>query len=216
MRPHWRRRSRTTTTWAASDTTLTFTPLGQTTPLSFGQQEKAIIEGFDLDYGRMNAQLGGTLPNLGPQVGTASPYDYVDPPTDVATNTIPGTMIGALNDGTQIWRIDHQGVDTHAIHFHLFNVQLINRIAIDGQLFPPDPNELGWKETIRMNPGVDTIVAMQAGGTDASVQAAGQHPSARSGAAGGRDLHGLAGHRADEHDDQLRLGVRVALPPSRP
>lgn len=124
-------------------------------------QEKAIIEGFDVDYGRMNAQLGGTLPNLGPQAGGATPYDYIDTATDGATNTIPGTQIGSLNDGTQIWRLDHQGVDTHSIHFHLFNVQVIERVAIDGQIFMPDASELGWKETIRMNPGTDTIIALR-------------------------------------------------------
>ena len=146
---------------AGTDTQMHFTPAGASLPASFTLQEKAIIEGFDIDYGRMNAQLGGTLPNLGPTAGAAIPYDYVDSATEIATNTIPGTQIGALGDGTQIWRLAHQGVDTHAIHFHLFNVQLINRIAIDGQIFPPDPNELGWKETVRVNPGVDTIIALR-------------------------------------------------------
>jgi FtsP/CotA-like multicopper oxidase with cupredoxin domain len=144
-----------------TDATMTYTPAGASQPTSFTLEEKAIIEGFDMDYGRMNAQLGGNLPNLGPQQGTATPYDYVDAPTDQATDTIPGTQIGALQDGTQIWRLDHQGVDTHAIHFHLFNVQVIERVAIDGQIFPIDPNEYGWKETIRTNPGQDVIVALR-------------------------------------------------------
>ena len=114
-----------------------------------------------MDYGRMNAQLGAGLPNTGPGGGAAINYAYVDPPTDNMTNTPTGTRIGTLKDGTQIWTIEHQGVDTHAIHFHLFNVQVINRIAIDGQVLPPDPNELGWKETVRMNPGTKTIVALR-------------------------------------------------------
>lgn len=143
------------------DTTMTFTPVGGSTPATIGMDEKAIIEGFDMDYGRMNAQLGGTLPNLGPAAGAAAPYNYIDPPTDIATNTPTGAQIGTLNDGSQIWRVDHQGVDTHAIHFHLFNVQVINRVALDGQVFLPDGNELGWKETVRMNPGQDVIVALK-------------------------------------------------------
>ena len=53
-------------------------------------------------------------------------------------------------------------MDTHAIHFHLVNVQVINRVAIDGQIFLPDANELGWKETVRMNPGQDVILAVRA------------------------------------------------------
>ncbi len=145
----------------ATDTSISFSPASHAATVTFSMNEKAIIEGFDPDFGRMNANLGGTLPNFGPAAGAATPFDYVDPPTDITTNTIPGTAIGALADGTQIWRIDHQGVDTHAIHFHLMNVQLINRIALDGQLFVPDANELGWKETIRMNPGQDVIIAMR-------------------------------------------------------
>jgi FtsP/CotA-like multicopper oxidase with cupredoxin domain len=142
-------------------TNLVFTPFGGSSPVNLTLNEKAIIEGFDMDYGRMNAQLGGTLPNFGPAAGAATPYDYVDAPTDITTMTAVGSQVGQLNDGTQIWRIDHQGVDTHAIHFHLFNVQLLTRVALDGQVFPPDANELGWKETIRMNPGQDVFVAMR-------------------------------------------------------
>ena len=28
----------------------------------------------------------------------------------------------------QIWKITHNGVDTHPVHFHLVNVQLVNRV----------------------------------------------------------------------------------------
>ena len=55
----------------------------------------------------------------------------------------------------------HNGVDTHAIHFHLFNVQLLNRIGWDGTNRPPDANELGWKETVRMNPLEIEFVALR-------------------------------------------------------
>ena len=78
------------------------------------------------------------------------PTVYIDPPTEL------------IKDGeTQIWKITHNGVDTHAIHFHLFNVQLINRVGWDGAIRPPDANEMGWKETVRMNPLEDAIVALQ-------------------------------------------------------
>jgi FtsP/CotA-like multicopper oxidase with cupredoxin domain len=143
------------------DSQLTFTPIGSTTPVTLPQQEKAIIEQFDMDYGRMNAVLGTGLANGGASTGTATPYSYDDTPTDFVLNSA-GTQIGTLADGTQIWRVDHQGVDTHSIHFHLFNVEVINRVAIDGQIFAPDPNELGWKETVRMNPGQDVILAVRA------------------------------------------------------
>ena len=47
------------------------------------------------------------------------------------------------------------------MHWHLVNVQVINRVGWDGMLRPPDPNELGWKETVRMNPLEDVIVALR-------------------------------------------------------
>ncbi len=47
------------------------------------------------------------------------------------------------------------------MHFRYFNVQLVNRVGWDGVIRAPEPNELGWKETVRMNPGEDIIVAMR-------------------------------------------------------
>jgi FtsP/CotA-like multicopper oxidase with cupredoxin domain len=144
-----------------SDPALTWTPYGSATPISMGTQDKAIIENWDMTYGRMNALLGGALPNLGPQAGTATPLSYFNPTTEVVLAS-RGTLVGSAGDHTQIWRVDHQGVDLHAIHFHLVNVQVINRVALDGTLFPPQPNEIGWKETVQMHPAVDTILAIRA------------------------------------------------------
>ena len=64
-------------------------------------------------------------------------------------------------DGTQVWKITHNGVDTHPIHFHLYDVQLINRVGWDGFIRVPDDNELGWKDTVRVSPLEDTIVALK-------------------------------------------------------
>ena len=78
----------------------------------------------------------------------------------------------------EIWEIYNLTADTHPIHFHLVNVQILNRQAFNdvgyfnagvtaaaspgtkvdptpfliGAPRPPDPNESGWKETVRMNP----------------------------------------------------------------
>ena len=120
-------------------------------------------EAFDLEYGRMSGKLGTELPNTGAQNQNFVLQNFVDPPTEVISDT-PDTAvpIGALGDGTQIWKITHNGVDTHPIHFHLFDVQLINRVGWDGAIRRPDENELGWKETIRVSPLEDTIVALRA------------------------------------------------------
>ena len=65
------------------------------------------------------------------------------------------------NGEVQIWKITHNGVDTHPIHFHLFEVQVLNRVGWDGFIYLPDPNELGWKDTVRVSPLEDTIVALR-------------------------------------------------------
>ncbi len=113
---------------------------------------KAIIELFD-DYGRMNATLGTEITDWTaiPAASTGYGFPYIDPPNDIFRN-----------GETQIWKITHNGVDTHAIHFHLVNVQIINRLGWDNTIRPPDPNERGWKETIRMNPLELVYVAIKA------------------------------------------------------
>ncbi|HEY5912832.1 MAG TPA: hypothetical protein VJA21_19745, partial [Verrucomicrobiae bacterium] len=128
-----------------SDTSMTLpAPLG-TVPL----QPKTIQELFD-PLGRMNSTLGVELPFTTATIQTTIPYGFLDPATEV------------IADGdTQLWKITHNGVDTHAIHFHLFNVQVINRVGWDGAIKPPWPEELGWKETVKMNPLEDIVVAMR-------------------------------------------------------
>ncbi len=124
---------------------------------------KAIQELFELDYGRMNATLGVEVPFTNNNNQTTIPYGFVDPPTELFGPSVISTPVGSTGDGTQIWKITHNGVDTHAVHIHLLNWQLINRVGWDGQVKPPEPNEIGWKETIRMNPLEDCIVALRPG-----------------------------------------------------
>jgi FtsP/CotA-like multicopper oxidase with cupredoxin domain len=144
------------------DTSMRFTPLGQVTPLLFNFQPKSIIENFQFDYGRMNALLGVELPNTNITNQTSIIQTYNDPYTELVKVTDPVlSSIGSAADGTQLWKITHNGVDTHAIHFHMFVVQIVNRVGWDGAIRPPDPNELGWKDTVRMNPLEDIVVALR-------------------------------------------------------
>jgi FtsP/CotA-like multicopper oxidase with cupredoxin domain len=144
------------------DTSMTLTPIGQP-QLTLDLQPKSIIEDFTLDYGRMNAILGVEVPHTNNTNQTSLLEAYMDPPTEMvrltALNNTPA--IGEAADGTQLWKITHNGVDTHAIHFHMFHVQLVNRVGWDGAIRLPDANELGWKDTVRMNPLEDVIVAMR-------------------------------------------------------
>ena len=139
-----------------SATTFTFNPYApQTFDSSCGANcanlgAKAIQELFTVDYGRMNATLGTELPNTNFTNQTTIPLGYVDPATEI------------IKQGqTQLWKITHNGVDSHFIHFHLFNVQVINRVGWDGSIRPIDANEAGWKDTVRMNPLEDIVVALQ-------------------------------------------------------
>jgi hypothetical protein len=134
-----------------------------TITVRFDLQPKSIIENFDPDYGRMNALLGVEVPNTTGINQTSIPYADVDPPTEVIKSTDHPelTPLGSLNDGTQIWKITHNGVDTHTLHWHLYDVQVLNRTGWDGLIRQPDPAELGWKETVRVSPLEDTFVAMR-------------------------------------------------------
>ena len=142
-------------------TSMDFTPLGGQAPLHVDLLPKAIQELFELNYGRMNAILGVELPLTNFATQTTIPYGYVDPATEIVTDSVTAGP-PAAGDGSQFWKITHNGVDTHAIHFHLFDVQLINRIGWDGMVKPPESNELGWKDTVRMNPLEDAVVALRA------------------------------------------------------
>ena len=130
---------------------------------------------FDPVYGRMSGNLAMQLPNPTTLNANLILYGFSDIPTETIDNstTVNITLISDTDplsisynynkpaDGTQIWKISHNGVDTHPIHFHIFDVQLINRVGWDGQILLPEPNELGWKEVVKISPLEDTIVAVR-------------------------------------------------------
>ncbi len=143
---------------------LTFTTLSGKT-VTIPLQQKAIQDmmpyAYDLDYGRMIGLLGL---ELSPTSGTQNYilYPYVSPPVEIINDSkVISEPLAVASDGTQIWKITHNGGDTHPMHFHLYNVQLINRLAMDGKIVLPDANELGWKETVRVNPMTFAIVALR-------------------------------------------------------
>ncbi len=102
------------------------------------------------EFGRMSAKLGLELAKTTALNQTFVLQNFVDPSTEIVAK-----------DQVQIWKITHNGVDTHPVHFHLFEVQLLNRVGWDGFMYLPDPNELGWKDTVRVSPLEDTIVALR-------------------------------------------------------
>ncbi|MSN25526.1 MAG: multicopper oxidase domain-containing protein [Geobacter sp.] len=122
---------------------------------------------FDPIYGRMSGNLAMQIPNPTTLTANLILYGFSDVPTELINNSttsnvkVSTTQLNTLADGTQIWKISHNGVDTHPIHFHIFDVQLINRVGWDGQILMPEPNELGWKDTVKISPLEDTIVAVR-------------------------------------------------------
>jgi spore coat protein A, manganese oxidase len=133
---------------------------------------KTLNEDFD-DFGRLLQRGGTDTPFTNNQGGTTFGRDYISAVTE---NPSAGE--------TQVWDFYNNTGDTHPWHFHLVNVQVVGRGIFDsttdslgfpipifgsftdlngisGQLTPPDPNEMGWKETVRMNPGEVTRVIMK-------------------------------------------------------
>jgi FtsP/CotA-like multicopper oxidase with cupredoxin domain/fibronectin type 3 domain-containing protein len=132
---------------AAADTVVN--PLKPTSTIYV--KTKAIQELWEPTYGRYNTTFGTELPFTSANVQTTMPLNYVDVPTE------------ELSDGeTQIWKITHNGLLTQALHFSMADVQLINRVGWDNYNTPPELNELGWKDTIKLSPLEDGIIAIRA------------------------------------------------------
>jgi spore coat protein A len=115
-------------------------------------------EGFDA-WGRLIQRLGTTVSQ---GLNNQGLTEY-----GIPLEGFPTEITDARK--TEVWQIFNLTGDVHPIHFHLVNVQVLSRAKFDnvtptflpipGTESPPDPNELGWKETVRMNPGeVITVI----------------------------------------------------------
>jgi spore coat protein A len=120
-------------------------------------ENKTLNEDFD-EFGRLIQRVGTDDPVYTDSYGR----NYMDDPSEV------------YKDGqTVVWDIYNTTGDTHPMHFHLVNVQVLGRAEFDdtdpsnvtfappSAWTPPDPNYMGWKETVRMNPGEVTRVIMK-------------------------------------------------------
>jgi spore coat protein A len=74
-------------------------------------------------------------------------------------------------DSVEIWSLVNLTEDTHPVHLHLVRFQVLDRQTFDADGFktngemhtlgprvPPEPNEAGWKDTVRADPGVITRI----------------------------------------------------------
>jgi spore coat protein A len=120
-------------------------------------ENKTLNEDYD-DYGRLIQRVGTDTKKYTDSYG----LNYVDAPTEVYTD---GQVV--------VWDIYNTTGDTHPMHFHLVNVQVLGRAPFDNSnpsqltftpltaFQAPDPNYAGWKETVRVNPGEVTRVIMK-------------------------------------------------------
>ena len=137
-------------------------PFGVSTPPpGVPVRQLTLNETFD-PYGRLIQMLGTLIPPGSPSAGFGRAYE--SPATEVVQR---GT--------TEVWEIYNTTADVHPMHFHLVNVQLINRqpfqvnslgntqggVNFTGPAVPAEPNEIGWKETVMMFPGTVTRIIMR-------------------------------------------------------
>ncbi|MFP5240289.1 MAG: multicopper oxidase family protein [Acidobacteriota bacterium] len=115
----------------------------------FANMIKTLNEEFD-DYGRLLQRLGTNQLHLNNQGVFMPGFGYDQQITEKA---FAGT--------SQVWTVVNNTGDVHPIHFHLVSVQVVARTDWAGNSIPIDPNEMGWKETVRMLPGQNTTVAMK-------------------------------------------------------
>ena len=131
-------------------------PLSAKTRNSFAVRRLTLNEDFD-EFGRLIQMLGTTQE---PVTGAGFGRAYMDPSTETVSN-----------GSTEVWEVFNTTGDVHPMHWHLVNVQVINRqtfsgfdatgVTYSGAAVAPNANELGWKETVPMYPGTVTRVVMK-------------------------------------------------------
>ncbi|MFJ6197154.1 hypothetical protein [Micromonospora sp. NPDC092111] len=142
----------------AHASSVSFTPPGGTAPVTLPVEVKNVGAVFEPEYGRQAGRLGVAHPNAGPLGPASLPLGPADPATEILVVADP--VVGVA-DGTQLWRIGGVGRQTHPVRFDGCDVQVVNRIGGDGTVRAPDGGELGWKQTVRVNPAEEVVVALR-------------------------------------------------------
>jgi spore coat protein A, manganese oxidase len=140
-------------------------------PTGVFARQLTLNETFD-SFGRLIQLLGTRVPPGPIAAGFGRTYES------------PVTEQVMAND-VEVWEIYNLTADVHPMHFHLVNVQLINRqpfqqplppdkprrgrsadmamqmqqgVTFTGPATPAEPNETGWKEVVMMFPGTVTRI----------------------------------------------------------
>ncbi len=159
--------------WTTQPSTLPLTDLPQGVKISKVRQ-LTLNEIFDQE-GRLIQMLGTnqtqalptnfSLPDQTPGGPKTFAQEYIAPTTE-------DPQVGTV----EVWQIANLTADTHPMHFHLVNVQLLSRQPFTDYLTNtsgvgsptglgiargPEPTELGWKDTVKMHPGEVTTIIMR-------------------------------------------------------
>ncbi|MEU1605088.1 hypothetical protein [Micromonospora matsumotoense] len=145
----------------AHATSVTFTPPGATGPVTLPIQVKTVGTVFEPEYGRRAGRLGVPHPTAGPLGPVTLPLGPTAPATEILVAADPTAGADEPADGIQLWRISGTGRQTHPVRFDGCDVQVVHRIGGDGTVRAPDGGELGWKQTVRVNPAEELVVALR-------------------------------------------------------
>jgi spore coat protein A len=119
--------------------------------------------------------LNESFDSLGRLIQRLGTWEHPSGFNDYGRNYLDPATENVSAGATEVWQIANLTGDTHPMHFHLVNVQLLSRQAFenaDDESFNgapiytapprgPDAVELGWKETVKMHPGEVTTVIMR-------------------------------------------------------
>lgn len=138
-------------------------------PIGITVRQLTLNEVFD-DNGRLIQMLGTNQPVPIP-TGYTMDDSTLDYPNNYARLYDSVVTESPKVGSTEIWQIANLTADTHPMHFHLVNVQILARQPFTGYsngtptglgtAREPRPCEQGWKETVKMNPGEVTTVIMK-------------------------------------------------------
>ncbi|MFC5862553.1 multicopper oxidase family protein [Acidicapsa dinghuensis] len=103
--------------------------------------------------------------------------EYMDPKTRLMLMLLNGqywhdpVTEKPLLDSVEIWSLINTTQDVHPIHLHLVRFQILDRLPFDvdtflnnkqlnylGSAAPPEPNERGWKDTVKAHPETVTRI----------------------------------------------------------
>ena len=202
-------------TWTLPPLDPTLNAAWGTIPPGAKVRDLTLNEAFD-EYGRLAQLLGGVQLQADGGFGLTS---------DATASETPDA--GA----TEVWNIYNLTADAHPIHFHLANAQVVSRQPFNMRQFtgvpswtakprPADPDEMGWKETVKMYSGECTTVVMKFDLPPDPVIPVGGSPRAitvpESGRTGGYEYVWHCHILEHEEHDMMRPMVVTPPPASKP